>query len=103
MPILELELFEVQGINVIASFVSSHGMKYILVDVHYVSKRMEAILIPNNEGKSVKVFFKKYIIYRFGTLCAINNDGKSYFSNHLFKDLLEKYSVKHKVATPFHP
>ena len=48
-------------------FVSSHGMKYILVVVDYVSKWVEAIALANNEGKSVTAFLKKNIFSRFGT------------------------------------
>ncbi|KAF3655859.1 putative serine/threonine-protein kinase TOR-like isoform X1 [Capsicum annuum] len=31
------------------------------------------------------------------------DDGGLHFCNRLFKNLLEKYDVKHKVATPYHP
>ena len=48
-------------------FVSSHGIKYILVEVDYVSKWVEAIALTNNEGKSVTAFLKKNIISRFDT------------------------------------
>ena len=37
-PILVIELFDVWGIDFMGLFVSSHGMKYILVVVDYVSK-----------------------------------------------------------------
>lgn len=40
-------------------FVSSHGMKYILVVVDYVSKWVESIELPNNIGKSVTTFLKR--------------------------------------------
>ena len=36
--ILELELFDVWGMDFIGPFMSSFGMKYILVVVDYVSK-----------------------------------------------------------------
>ena len=84
-------------------FVSSHGMKYILVAVDYVSKWVEAIALANNEGKSVTSFLKKNIFSRFGTPRAIISDEGSYFCNRLFKGLLEKYGVRHNVATPYHP
>ena len=47
-------------------FVSSHGMKYILVAVDYVSKWVEAIALANNEGNSVTAFLKNNISSRFG-------------------------------------
>ena len=48
-------------------FVSSQGIKYILVAVDYVYKCVEAITLTNNEGKSVTAFLKKNIISRFDT------------------------------------
>ena len=55
------ELFDVWGIDFMGPFVSSHGMKYILVAVDYVSKWVEAIALANNEGKSVTAE-KEYIL-----------------------------------------
>ncbi|RAN86287.1 hypothetical protein B5P41_30175, partial [Bacillus sp. SRB_28] len=102
-PILVIELFDVWGIDFMGPFVSSHGMKYILVAVDYVSKWVEAVALSNNEGKSVTAFLKKNIFSRFGTPRAIISDGGSHFCNKLFKVLLEKYGVRHNVATPYHP
>ena len=69
---------------------SSHGMKYILVEVNYMPKSVEAIALMNNEGKSVTVFLKKNIFSRFGTPRAIISVGGSHFCNKLFKGLLDK-------------
>ena len=82
---------------------SSHVMKYILVEVDYVSKWVEAFALENNEGKSVTAFLKNNIFSRFGTPRAIIRDGESHFCNKLFKGLLEKYGVLHNVSTPYHP
>ncbi|WMV25341.1 hypothetical protein MTR67_018726 [Solanum verrucosum] len=49
-PILEVELFDVWGIDFMASFMSSYGNKYILVVVDYVSKWVEVVGFPNNEN-----------------------------------------------------
>lgn len=46
---------------------------------------------------------KKNIFTRFRTPRAIISDGGSYFCNRVFGALLDKYGVKHKVATPYHP
>ena len=64
-PIVVIELFDVWGIDFMGPFVSSHGMKYILVAVDYVSKWVEAIALANNEGKSVTSFLKKEYILSF--------------------------------------
>ena len=70
-----IELFDVWGIDFMVPFVSSHGVKYILVEVDYVSKWVEAIALANNEGKSVTAFLKKNIFSRFGTPRVIISDG----------------------------
>lgn len=102
-PILEVELFDVCGIDFMGPFISSYGMKYILVAMDYVSKWVEAIALPNNEGRRVTTFLRKHIFARFDTPRAIISDGGSHFCNRLFKTLLKKYGVKHKVDTPYHP
>ncbi|XP_060210188.1 uncharacterized protein LOC132637057 [Lycium barbarum] len=98
-----IELFDVWGIDFMGPFVSSYSNRYILVAVDYVSKWVEAVALPNNEGRSVTVFLKRVILSRFGTPRVIISDGGSHFCNRLFKTLLEKYGVKHKVSTPYHP
>ena len=62
-------------------FVSSHGMKYILVAVDYISKWVEAIALANNEGKSVTALLKKYILSRFVTPRETISDGGFQFCN----------------------
>ena len=48
-------------------------------------------------------FLKANIFSRFGVPKAIISDGGSHFCNKPFENLMAKYSVKHKVATPYHP
>ncbi|XP_015162315.1 uncharacterized protein [Solanum tuberosum] len=70
----------------------------------YVSKWVEAVALPKNDGKSVAGFLKKNIFSRFGTPRAIINDGGSYFCSKVFNSLLAKYGVKqHKVEPHYHP
>ncbi|XP_019233590.1 PREDICTED: protein NYNRIN-like [Nicotiana attenuata] len=92
--VMEIEIFDVWVIDFMGPFVSSCGMKYILVAVDYVSKWVEAIALPNNEARSVTTFLKKNIFTRFGTPRAILSDGGSHFCNKAFTGLLEKYGVK---------
>lgn len=46
--ILEVELFNVWGIDFMGSFVSSYRLKYIIVAVDYVYKWVEAFTLFNN-------------------------------------------------------
>lgn len=100
---LEVELFDVWGIDFMGPFPDSHGQKYILVAVDYVSKWVEAVALPTNDSKAVIKFIQKNIFSRFGTPRAIISDGGSHFCNKHLDALLKKYGVNHRVATPYHP
>ena len=59
--ILEVELFDVQGIDFMGPFVPSYGNLYILVVVDYVSKWVEGMALPTNDANVVVRFLKKNI------------------------------------------
>ncbi|XP_022883120.1 uncharacterized protein LOC111399858 [Olea europaea var. sylvestris] len=53
--------------------------------------------------KQLQRFYnQKYIFTRYGTPRAIIRDGGKHFCNRQFEQLLNKYGVKHRVATPYH-
>ncbi|KAL0886170.1 hypothetical protein Bca101_010153 [Brassica carinata] len=101
--ILEVEVFDVWGIDFMGPFPSSYGNKYILVAVDYVSKWVEAIASPTNDSRVVVKMFKSNIFPRFGVPRVVISDGGSHFINKVFESLLKRNGVKHKVATPYHP
>ena len=102
-PILVVELFNVWGINFMGPFPTSYGNTYILVGVDYLSKWVKAIPSKTNDHRVVLKFLKANIFSRFGVPKAIISDGGSHFYNKPFENLMTKYGVKHKVATPYHP
>ena len=55
------------------------------------------------DHKRVLKFLKENIFSRFGVPKGIISDGGSHFCNKPFENLLSKYGVKHKIATPYHP
>ncbi|CAN6694807.1 unnamed protein product [Malus baccata var. baccata] len=101
--ILIVELFDVWGIDFMGTFPSSHGNQYILVAVEYVSKWVEAIAAPTNQGSVVLRFLQGVIFLRFGIPRVILSDGGKHFINKPFANLLAKYGINHHVATPYHP
>jgi len=101
--ILEVELFDVWGIDFMGPFPSSYNNKYILVAVDYVSKWVEAVASPTADSAVVRKLFQKIIFPRFGVPRVVISDGGSHFINRQFDNMLTKYGVKHKVATPYHP
>jgi hypothetical protein len=102
-PILIVELFEVWGIDFMGPFPNSYGYLFILVAVDYVSKWVEAIACKMNDHRVVLHFLKENVFARFGTPRAIISDGGKHFCNRFFKQLMKKYGITHKVATPYHP
>ena len=57
--ILEVEIFDVWGIDFMGPFPSSLRYKYILVMVDYVSKWVEAMPTLTNDARVVKKMLKK--------------------------------------------
>ena len=84
-------------------FPPSYNNLYILVAVDYVSKWVEDISTPRNDGKVVIKFLKKNIFRRFGMPRALLRDNGTHFCNKPLESLLYKYGVFHKVVTPYHP
>jgi hypothetical protein len=102
-PILVVEIFDVWGIDFMGPFPNSFRFLYILVAVDYVSKWVEAVACKTNDHRVVVKFLKDMIFARFGTPRAIISDGGTHFCNQIFKQLMKKYFITHKVATPYHP
>ncbi|GKB21287.1 reverse transcriptase domain-containing protein [Tanacetum coccineum] len=83
-------------------FPSSRGNKYILVAVDYLSKWVEAKVLPTNDARVV-VKFLKSLFARFGTPCAIISDRGTHFCNDQFIKVMLKYEVTHRLSTAYHP
>ena len=96
------EIFDIWGIDFMGPFPSSHGCKYILVAVDYVSKWAEAKALPTNDARVV-VTFLRTLFSRFGLPKAIISDRGTHFANHLLEKVLTKYGVTHRFSTPYHP
>ena len=77
--ILEIEVFNVWGVDFMRPFPSSYGNRYIFLAVDYVSKWVEAIASPTNDVRAVTKFFKKHIFSRFGTPRILVSDGGQHF------------------------
>ncbi|XP_074289375.1 uncharacterized protein LOC141614529 [Silene latifolia] len=101
--ILEVEIFDVWGIDYQGPFPSSHGNQYILVAVDYVSKWVEVVAIPTCDAKAVVKLFQKIIFPRFGVPRAVISDGGKHFNERHLNSLLKKYGVTHRRGLGYHP
>ncbi|XP_073153160.1 uncharacterized protein [Henckelia pumila] len=100
--ILVCEIFDVWGIDFMGPFLVSVWYKFILLATDYVSKCVEALACRTNDSRVIVNFLKKYIFARYGTPRTIISNGGTHFCNRQFDNLLNKYGVNHKVATPYH-
>ncbi|GJR43567.1 reverse transcriptase domain-containing protein [Tanacetum coccineum] len=96
------EIFDVWGIDFMGPFPSSRGNKYILVAIDYLSKWVDAKMLPTNDAR-VAVKFLKSLFFRFGAPRAIISDRVTHFCNDKFDKVMSKYGVTHRLSTPYHP
>ncbi|KAL4289997.1 hypothetical protein GQ457_14G014470 [Hibiscus cannabinus] len=101
--ILEVELFDVWGIDFMRPFPSSFGNLYILLVVDYESKSVEAAATTHNDAKTVQKFIKKNISTCLGTPRAIINDEGRHIDNCSIAAALSKLGITHKLSTAYHP
>ena len=101
--ILEVELFDLWGMDFMGPFPSSFNNLYILLAMDYISKWVEAKPIRTNDASVVVKFLRSHIFTRFGTPRALIMDGGTHFCNKLVDKVLQKYGVRHRYSLAYHP
>jgi hypothetical protein len=100
---LQIELFDVWGIDYMGPFPPSRKCEYILVAVDYVSKWIEALPCKKADNINSKKMFEKIVFPRFGIPRIVISDGGSHFIDKRFDNYLSKHGIRHNVATSYHP
>jgi transposase InsO family protein len=100
---LEIDLFDVWGIDFMGPFKNSHGYEHILVMVDYVSKWVEAMPCRKVSTEESIAMIKSMIFPRFGTPRILISDGGTHFIGKNFKKCLSKLGIEHRVSTAYHP
>ena len=83
-------------------FLSSFNHKYILLEVDYVSKWVEAMPTHTNDAKVVANFLRSHICTWFGTPRAVLTDGGIHLCNKVVGNVLGKYGVRHRTSLAYH-
>ena len=81
----------------------SKGKQYILVCIDYVTKWVEAKALVRATEQSVVNFLFEEIFVRFGVPREIVIGQGTQFTSKLVQDIEEKYKIKHRKSTPYHP
>jgi hypothetical protein len=82
---LQIDIFDVWGIDFMGPFKNSFGFEYILVMVDYVSKWVEAIPCRKASTEESITMIKNVIFPRFGTPRILISDGGTHFTGKNFK------------------
>ena len=100
---LQVEIFDVWGVDFMGPFPMSEQCEYSLVAMDYVSKWVEALPCVAADSRSSKRMFQETIFPRFGVPRVVISDGGSHFIDKTFKKCLSELGVDHRVATLYHP
>ena len=103
LTILEVELFDLWGMDFMGLFPYSLSNLYIILAVDYVSKWVEAIPTRTNDASVVAKFLRSHIFTRFGTPRALITDGGTHFCNLMVDKVFHKYGVRHRTSLAYHP
>ncbi|CAM8997616.1 unnamed protein product [Rhodiola kirilowii] len=103
VPILVNDVFDIWGIDFMGPFLVSCGYNYILVEVDYVSKWVEARATRCDDAKTVIDFLCTNIFCRYGVPKVIISDQGTHFCNRMMAATLKHYHVHHRTSTSYHP
>jgi hypothetical protein len=100
---LQIDIFDVWGIDFMGPFPNLEGCEYILVVVDYVSKWVEVLPCRAADAMHSKRMFHEVIFPRFRVPRIVINDGESHFIDRTFRKALMEVGVDHRIATLYHP
>jgi hypothetical protein len=92
---LQVEIFDVWGIDYMGPFPMSGNCEYILVAVDYVLKWVEAIPCHTAAAQSLKKMFHDIIFPRFRVPRVLISDGGPHFIDGNFRRYLKAQGVEH--------
>jgi hypothetical protein len=103
-PIKIGQPFDRLGMDIVGPLPKTkNGNMYIVVATEYLTKWPEARAIPNAKAVSVVSFFYEDIICCHGCPKEILTDRGTHFVNEMLNSLCDKFGVKHKLSTAYHP
>jgi hypothetical protein len=100
---LQIDIFDVWGIDFMGPFPNSEGCEYILVAIDYVFKWVEALPCWAADAMHPKKMFHEVIFPRNRVPRIVISDGGSHFIDQTFRKALSEVGVDHRIATPYHP
>lgn len=93
-----------RGMDLWGPFSTTPGqVKFLIVDVNYFRKCIEAEPFSKITARNVIRFFKKFIMIRFEMPKVVVTDNGTQFTDRNFRKLLTDVSIKHHFTSVEHP
>jgi transposase InsO family protein len=81
----------------------ARGHRYIIIEVHYFTKWVEAMPTFKDDGETTNLFLFNQIIERFGVSREIFTDHGSHFQNKMVSELTSKLGLRKEHSSPYYP
>ena len=103
-PIQIGRAFERVGIDLVGPLpLTAQNNRYIIVATDYLTRWPEARAVPDAGANTLAKFIFEEIICRHGTPKIILSDQGRNFISETIRILCEKFLIKHKFSSPYHP
>ncbi len=83
--------------------ITKKGNRYIVTAMDYFTKWSIAKAIKEATAKTISKFIYEKIICEHGCPQVLQSDQGTHFVNRIIQDLSEKFRIKHRLSTPYHP
>ena len=80
---------------------ASNGHRFILVEIDYFTKWVEAASYANVTRKVVVKFIKNQLICHYGVPDKIITDNGSNLNNKMMKELCSEFKIAHHNSSPY--
>src|SRR6266498_1529710 len=103
-PIEPKAPFQRIGIDIVGPLtITKKGNRYIVTAMDYFTKWPITKAIKEATAKTVSKFIYEKIICEHGCPQVLQSDRGTHFVNRVIQDLSEKFRIKHRLSTPYHP
>ena len=92
------------GLDIMGPFPTTiRQLKFLVVDIDYFTKWVEAKTLATITKKNVRNFVWKNIICRYGIPRVLVSDNGKQFDNDVFRDFCSQLGIKNHYSSPAHP
>ena len=101
---MALWLFAQQGFDIMGpSLTTVRQLKFLVVDIDYFTKQVEAEALATITKKNVRNFVQKNIICRYDIPRVLVSNNGMQFNNNAFRDFYSQLRIKNHYSSPTHP